>query len=48
MKLAICGDPSLAEQIQASLKNTDAEFKFFLNDSFMHWGGALIQLMTFR
>ncbi len=39
MKLAICGYPPLALQIQAVLQNSDIEFKFFIAD-FVSTGGG--------
>ncbi len=39
MRVAICGYPPLALQVQESLKNSDIEFKFFIRD-FVPFRGA--------
>ena len=41
MKLAICGSPPLAQQIQDGLQNGNIEFKFFIGD-FVSTGGGVI------
>ena len=42
MKLAICGYPPLALQIQAGLQNSDIEFKFFISDFVSVRGGNFV------
>ena len=38
MKVAICGYPPFARQIQESLRNSDVEFKFFIKDFVTNYG----------
>lgn len=40
MKVAICGNPPLALQVQAGLQNSGIEFKFFIRDFVSMWGGG--------
>ena len=41
MKVAICGNPPLAMQVQAGLQNSGIEFKFFIGDFVSMWGGVI-------
>lgn len=42
MKVAICGNPPLAMQLQEGLKNSGIEFKFFIGDFVSMCGGGVI------
>lgn len=40
MKIAICGYPLLAMQVQEVFKNSDIEIKFFIGDLINNAGGG--------
>ena len=46
MNFALCGQPSLARRVQESLRNSDIEFKFFLNDRATGENDPVINLPT--